>query len=136
MTFNNELLYEVVQKKNNILVKNEDEYTFYDEPDIVSLGFMIAVTVEQAFSAANSEAYFINGEIFNEALFRFSYAYNEGNEENFMLQIKKEHIGQFCETYLFLKTGTDVCQKVFLDEIKTSCERNCTGIWNEYFKEI
>ena len=74
MMFDNQILYDHVQKKNNILVKTDDQYNFYDEPDFISLGFMIAVTVEACLSAEDADAYMINGETFNEALFRFSYS--------------------------------------------------------------
>lgn len=134
MMFDNQILYDHVQKKNNILVKTDDQYNFYDEPDFISLGFMIAVTVEACLSAEDADAYMINGETFNEALFRFSYSYNEGDEKHFELKIKKEHIELFTETYLFVKTGSDVCEASLLEQIKDSCRYNCMNIWNEYFK--
>ena len=133
MTFDFEYLSRMIQENKKILVRSDDGFDFPEVPDVITLGFIVASTVEVCLNPENEEACLIDGNVLNEALFRFCYTYNEGDENNFSLTLKKEHIERFMETYLFVRTGSDECQKDFLETVKKACLDNCMNTWSTYF---
>ena len=134
MKFDTDTLGQMIEGKKKILVKQDDEFDMSDEPNAITLAFIVALTVEMCFVPDDAKACMIDGDVMYEAFFRFCYSYNEGDENHFALTVKKEHIQIFMETYLFVKTGSDECERGVFESIKAACMKNCLNLWTVYFK--
>ena len=145
MKFDTDTLGQMIDGKKKILVKQDDEFDMSDQPNAITLAFIVALTVEMCFVPDDAKACMIDGDVMYEAFFRFCYSYNEGDENHFALTVKKEQICRFVQKLCLvsvsdqrvchLKTGSDECERGVFESIKAACMKNCLNLWTGYFEQ-